>query len=145
MKKKISIATILPYKENYTFSEASAASLWVSEFYAKSKFKLNNYIFGSTSGIDYLTDNYINIELDSIKSKFSSKTNLYCKKISNIISKKKFDLIEVHNRPLILKKLSNLLNQKFIFYFHNDPLSMNGSRTISERLDILNKLLKLYS
>ena len=143
MKKKINIATILPYKENYTFSEASAASLWVSEFYAKSKFKLNNYIFGSTSGIDYLTDNYINVELDSIKSKFSSKTNLYCKKISNIISKKKFDLIEVHNRPLILKKLSNLLNNKFIFYFHNDPLSMNGSRTISERIDILNKTSRI--
>ena len=31
------IASILPYKENYTFARASAASLWVSEFYKKSK------------------------------------------------------------------------------------------------------------
>ena len=30
--KNIKIATILPYKENYSFSKASAASLWVSEF-----------------------------------------------------------------------------------------------------------------
>ena len=81
MKKKINIATILPYKENYTFSQASAASLWVSEFFKNSKFNKDNYIFGYTSGLDYLTNNYINIDIDTIKSKFSSKTNLYCEKI----------------------------------------------------------------
>ena len=32
-KKKKKIATILPYKENYTFGKASAASLWVAEFF----------------------------------------------------------------------------------------------------------------
>jgi hypothetical protein len=63
VQKKINIATILPYKENYTFSKASAASLWVSEFFKSSKFKKDNYIFGSTTGIDYLTNNYINIGL----------------------------------------------------------------------------------
>ena len=144
MKKKINIATILPYKENYTFSQASAASLWVSEFFKNSKFKKDNYIFGYTSGLDYLTNNYINIDLDTIKSKLSSKTNLYCEKISKIISKKKFDIIEIHNRPLILKKLNLLLkDNKFIFYFHNDPLSMNGSKSVSERLFILNNTKKI--
>ena len=32
IKKNIKIATVLPYKENYTFKKASAASLWVSEY-----------------------------------------------------------------------------------------------------------------
>jgi len=144
VKKKINIATILPYKENYTFSQASAASLWVSEFFKNSKFKKDNYIFGYTNGLDYLTNNYINIDINTIKSKFSSKTNLYCEKISKIISKKKFDIIEIHNRPLILKKLKLLLYEaNFIFYFHNDPLSMNGSKSVSERLFILNNTKKI--
>ena len=39
LKKNLNIATILPYKENYTFGKASAASLWVSEFFKKSKNK----------------------------------------------------------------------------------------------------------
>ena len=39
IKKNLNIATILPYKENYTFAKASAASLWVSEFFKKSKYK----------------------------------------------------------------------------------------------------------
>ena len=62
-KKNIKIATILPYKENYTFAKASAASLWVSEFYKKSKFNKSNHIYGHTKYNDYLTKNYINIEL----------------------------------------------------------------------------------
>jgi len=138
VKNKIYIATILPYKENYTFSEASAASLWVYEFFKKSTFKKNNFIFGSTKNIDYLSANYININLDTIRSKFSSKTNFYCQKISKIIKRKKFDLIEIHNRPLILINLNKRLSHKFIFYFHNDPLSMKGSKTENERLKILN-------
>ena len=34
----LKIATILPYKENYTFSKAAAASLWVYDFFKHSKF-----------------------------------------------------------------------------------------------------------
>ena len=48
-EKKINIATILPYKENYSLEKASAASLWVSEFFKNSKFKNNNFIFGNTN------------------------------------------------------------------------------------------------
>ena len=78
MKHKTKIATILPYKENYTTSKAAAASLWVSDFYKHSKFKKTNYIFGSTDTKDFLTKNYINIKINNIKSKFSSSTNEYC-------------------------------------------------------------------
>ena len=51
IKKNIKIATVLPYKENYTFNKASAASLWVSEFYKKSKYRSANHIYGHTKGI----------------------------------------------------------------------------------------------
>ena len=81
MKKKIKIASILPYKENYTKEKASAASLWVAEFYKKSKLKKNNYIFGNTSSKNYLTRNYINITLKNIKSKFKSSTKEYTEKL----------------------------------------------------------------
>ena len=37
--KNLRIATILPYKENYSLEKASAASLWVAEFYKSSKFR----------------------------------------------------------------------------------------------------------
>ena len=143
MIRKIKIATILPYKENYTKEKASAASLWVAEFYKKSKFKNDNYIFGSTFSKNYLTRNYVNISLKNIKSKFKSATNEYTDKLINKIKKKKFDLIEIHNRPLILEKLYKKINSKFIIYFHNDPLSMKGSKSINQRLEIIKCVEKI--
>ena len=141
--KDLKIATILPYKENYSFEKASAASLWVSEFYKYSRFKKKNIIFGNTKSKNFLTKNYVNIDLKSIKSKFKSTTNEYCEKLIKKININNFDLIEIHNRPLILFKLIKKINSRFIFYFHNDPLSMKGSKSISERLFILKNATKV--
>ena len=142
-KKKINIATVLPYKENYSFEKASAASLWVSEFFRRSKFRNTNLIYGNTNSKNYLTKNYINIKLKSLKSKYQSTTKEYTHNLIKQIAKKKFDLIEIHNRPLILSNLVKQIQNRFIFYFHNDPLSMNGSRTIKERLYILKNVEKI--
>ena len=139
----IKIATILPYKENYTYSKAAAASLWVCDFYKYSTLKKNNFIFGSTDTNDYLSKNYINIKLSNIKSKFSSSTIQYCNNLIKKISGKNFDIIEIHNRPLVYKYLDHHLNSKFILYFHNDPLSMKGSKKLKERLHLINNVEKI--
>ena len=53
------IATILPYKENYTSNGAGAVSLWIKDFMRDSKYKKNVFVFGSTTNKNYLTKNYI--------------------------------------------------------------------------------------
>ena len=143
IKKNLNIATILPYKENYTFGKASAASLWVSEFFKKSKYKNNNIIYGHTKSKDYLSKNYKNINLKNLKSKLKSTTSEYADKLIKEINNNKFDIVEVHNRPLLLFKLTNKVKGKFIFYFHNDPLSMKGSKSVNERLTLLENVEKL--
>ena len=84
----LKIATILPYKENYSFDKASAASLWVSEFYKNSKFKKNNFIYGHTKSKKYLTKNYTNISLKNLKSKIKSTTNEYADKLIKDLNKR---------------------------------------------------------
>jgi len=143
LKKKIKIATILPYKESYTTEHASAVSLWVSEFFNKSSFKNSNYIYGNANSKNFLTKNYINIPLKNIRLKFRSTSNEYIEKLSKKIIEEKFDIVEVHNRPLVLFKLFKKINTKFIMYYHNDPLSMSGSKLVSERKEILKKVDKL--
>ena len=49
------IATILPYKENYTISKAQAAAIWVSDFFKFSKYKNQTFIYGNTNTNDYLS------------------------------------------------------------------------------------------
>ena len=141
--KNLKIATILPYKENYSLEKASAASLWVAEFFKNSKFRDNNIIYGFTKSKNYLTKNYQNINLKSINSKFTSSTNEYSAKLIKEINSKNFDIVEIHNRPLILSNLISKIDNRFIFYFHNDPLSMKGSKKISERLFILKNTEKI--
>ena len=143
MKKKLKIATILPYKENYTFSKAAAASLWVADFFKYSKFKNDNFIFGSTNTRDYLSKNYVNVKISNIKSKFSSSTNEYCINFIKKNKKHNFDIIEIHNRPLVFYQLKKSLPSKFILYFHNDPLTMKGSKTKKERLALLKSIDKI--
>ena len=141
--QNLKIATILPYKEDYSFIKASAVSLWVAEFFKNSKFKNNNIIYGSTKSKDFLTKNYVNIKLKSLESRIISTTNEYTKKLVNEFKNKNFDLIEIHNRPLILFNLIYKIKNNYIFYFHNDPLSMKGSKSVNERLFILKNVRKI--
>ena len=143
MKDKIKIATILPYKENYTYSKAQAAAIWVCDFFRYSEFRNTNFIYGNTKGRDYLTKNYINIIINNLKSKLSSSTNEYCKNFIKKTINSNFDIIEIHNRPLVFNYLKKDINSKFIIYFHNDPLSMNGSRSKNERIKLLNEVDKI--
>ena len=144
MKNKLNIATILPYKENYTFSKAQAAAIWVKDFFQYSKHKNNNYIFGNTNSKDYLTKNYVNIKINSLKSKFTSSTIEYCNNFIKISKKTSYDIIEIHNRPLVYTHLKSKVDSKFILYFHNDPLSMSGSKTVKERIDLINSIEKIF-
>jgi len=144
LNTKIKIATILPYKENYTKSKAQAAAIWVCDFFKYSKFQNSNFIFGNTNDKDYLSKNYIDIKINNLKSKLSSSTYEYCKNFIKKTTNTFFDIIEIHNRPqifYILKK--ELVKSKYILYFHNDPLSMKGSKTIKERLYLLTHVDKI--
>ncbi len=139
----LKIATILPYKENYSKKKAAAASLWVHDFFKYSKLKKENYIFGSTDQKDYLSNNYINIKIKNSTSKLKSTTNQYCNELIKKMHNKNFDIIEIHNRPLVFNILKKKLNSSFIIYFHNDPLSMKGSKTSKERINLLNNVEKI--
>ena len=143
MKQNIKIATILPYKENYTKSNAQAAAIWVCDFFRYSKFRNTNFIYGNTKGSDYLTKNYFNVKINNLKSKLSSSTNEYCNNLIKKIKDINFDIIEIHNRPQVYNLLKGKMNSKFILYFHNDPLMMAGSKSINDRLSLLNEIDKI--
>jgi len=117
MTIKFNIATILPYKENYTVNGAQAAAIWVADFYKHSTFKKKNFIFGNTQKKDYLTKNYININISGLSNLLSSSTNEYCKNFIKKIDGKKFDLIEIHNRPHVFNYLKNKIIQNIFYIF----------------------------
>ena len=137
------IASILPYKENYTKNGAGAVALWISEFLRDSRFKKNTFIFGSTSNKNFLTTNYINIDQKQITSRLNSTTKQYSQKIIEKIENSNYDIIELHNRPIMVKEFFLKVNSKIILYFHNDPTTMKGAKSVDERIYLLNNVDKI--
>ena len=132
----MNISILLPYKENFSPEYPGAVSLFVYETTRISKFKKNITVYGNTSYKKKFNLKYKNIELK--KSPFSSQTKNYVKKFTDLERVNKSTIIEIHNRPSYIQILSKEFNKKiYTLYFHNDPLSMDGSQTIDERKNLL--------
>ena len=134
------ISILLPYKENYSPLYAGAVSIFVNSTCKISRFKKNITVYGSTNYTKFLSANYKNIELT--KSFLSSQSKDYVNKFINFQKKIKPNIIEVHNRPIYIDSLIGL-NTNIVLYFHNDPLTMSGSKTVEERISLLNKCKKI--
>jgi glycosyltransferase involved in cell wall biosynthesis len=132
------IAILLPFKDTYTTNKAGSASIWVKDFIKNSKYKNNISIYGYIKNLDnkLLIDKnkYKNIEYN-FDYFIGSKNKKYVQLFSKLIKRKKIDLVEIHNRPSYLGHLDK--NLKKIIIFHNDPLTLKGSITITERLKII--------
>ena len=136
------ISILLPYKENFSPNYPGAVSLFVKDTTMISKFKKNITIFGNTYFKNKFKLKYKNIELSKIK--LLSQSNHYIDEFLKIEIEKKSDLIEIHNRPIYLKKLiNNLRNRNYILYFHNDPLTMSGSKSLDERKYLIKSCFKI--
>ena len=135
------ISILLPYKENFTKKAAGAVSLFVNQTTKVSKFKKDITIYGNTIFKDFLDKSYKNINFD--KFLFRSSSKIFVDNFLRDESVINSDIIEVHNRPNYTKSIVKKFKNKIFLYFHNDPLSMDGSSTIKERIFLLNHLDKL--
>ena len=136
------IGILLPYKENFSPEYPGAVSLFVHETSKTSKYKKNIIVFGNTNYKRKFNIKYCNIDL--FKNPLRSQTKLYMNKF--IQQQKKFNLsiIEVHNRPSYIPFLKDKIKDIVLsLYFHNDPLSMDGSKTIADRKNLLKSCYKI--
>ena len=141
MKKKIAI--ILPYKEIYSENHAGAASIWVKDYSILSSLSSQTIIYGNLENkLKPFSKNFKNINISQTSF---SKTKQYINFFYKDYLKKDFDIIEIHNRPEYLNFLINKkVKSKLIFFFHNNPQDIRGSKTIKERIKILENTDKVF-
>ena len=135
------ISILLPYKENFSPEYAGAVSIYVNDTTKCSKYKKTITIFGNTDYTKKLSNNYINLQLK--KEIFQSGSKIYIDNFLSFEKNNNSELIEIHNRPGYIKSIYKKTNAKLVLYFHNDPLGMNGSKSINERLFLINNLEKI--
>ena len=138
----MNISILLPYKENYSPEYPGAVSLFVSQTIRHSKYAKNIMVYGNTNFKSTLTNNYTNIDLDKVYL-LQSQTKYYVNRFIELQKKIQANIIEVHNRPIYLKYIFNKLNSKVVLYFHNDPIEMEGSKRVKERLYLLKNCEKI--
>ena len=135
------ISILLPYKENYSPEYAGAVSIFVCSTSKLSEFKDTITVYGNTNFKQKLSNNYTNITL-SKNFLFKSQSKEYVNKFVKLHSDKNVSLIEIHNRPNYIF-LMNKINSKLVLYFHNDPITMVGSKNTKERVRLLNLCEKI--
>lgn len=138
---KKNILTILPLTENFSKSKAGAVSLFVKDNDKYSKF--NNFVVGSTNYKDIISKNYKNFNVSRNLFSLSKNTN-YSKQVYKFITSRNFDLIEVHNRPQIASYLIKKGLENVSLFFCNDPLSIRGSKSLSDRNFLIKKCNNIY-
>ena len=136
------ISILLPYKENFSPIYPGAVSLFVKDTSLISKYKKNIIVYGNTKFRKIYPIKYYNIDLSNFK--FQSKSKQYVNKFIKIEQDSPSDIIEVHNRPNYLSDIVGTLGKKnLVLYFHNDPLTMTGSKSINERKFLLKNCYKI--
>ena len=136
------ISILLPYKENFSPTYAGAVSLFVKDTVQISKFKKHITIFGNTDYKNIFKLAYKNIFL---KKRFmESGSKYYVAEFLKHEKKYPSDIIEIHNRPNYFHLIDkSKKKQRIVLYFHNDPLTMTGSRSITDRKKLLNLATKI--
>ena len=136
------ISILLPYKENFSPTYAGAVSLFIKDTVKLSKYRKDITVYGNTNLKNIFKLKYKNIELK--KNIIQSGSKAYVKEFLKNEKDQPSDLIEIHNRPNYFHLINkNKVNQKIVLYFHNDPLTMTGSRLVQERKKLLSDATKI--
>ena len=130
------ISILLPYKENFSPNYPGAVSIFLNSVIKKSRFKKDITVYGSTDFKKRYNIRYKNINISKKILGIGSQTSKYINEFIKLETKKPSDILEVHNRPIYIQLLPSS-NTKKVLYFHNDPLSMNGSKKVNERISLL--------
>ena len=137
------ISILLPYKENFSPNYPGAVSLFVNDTLKLSKYKKKVKVYGNTEFKRKFSKNYRNIKLKKLF--LGSQSENYMDEFIKVEKSNPSNIIEIHNRPHYLKYLMNEgVKSKFVLYFHNDPLTMTGSKGLTERkylVDICDKIV----
>jgi glycosyltransferase involved in cell wall biosynthesis len=136
------ISILLPYKENFSPEYPGAVSIFLNSVIKKSKYKKFITVYGNTLFKKKYNIRYKNIDISKKIMVFGSQTATYIRNFVKLENKKPSDIIEIHNRPAYLKLLPQNDTKK-VLYFHNDPMSMSGSRTSNERIELISICSKI--
>ncbi len=138
------INILLPYKERFDQNKASSVSITVRNNLLHSKYLNQIKIFGQNVENPLFKNNFVGLKYSilSFKSKNKFLAHEMLKKISKELDKNQ--LIEIHNRPYLVEEITRGNKFPVSLFFHNDPQTMRGSKSVRERENILSQCVAIF-
>ena len=138
------INILLPYKEKFDENKASSVSITVRNNLFHSNYLNQIKIFGQNIDNPLFKENFFGLKYSilSLKSKNKFLAHEMLKIISQDLDKNQ--LIEIHNRPYLVNEITKGNKFPVSLFFHNDPQTMMGSKSIRERENILSKCAAIF-
>ena len=137
------IAIVLPPKEQFTDQYAGAVALCMADFTAHSRFRESTRIFGGTKATFGIL-NYTQIA--DWKRWYLRDNYAYAIKLLAIIKADRYTHVEIQNRPLIHRYIAknSPASVAVSLHLHNDPQSMEGLKSLTERQWALDHSAAIY-
>jgi glycosyltransferase involved in cell wall biosynthesis len=127
------IAVVLPHRETFTQARSGAVALCARDFASYSRFAGRIDIVGA-GPCDYADVRYR--RLDGWRRWWRRDRDAYAAAVAETLAD--YALIEAQNRPLLAAALRRRLPAaKIVLHLHNDPQSMDGSRSEAERAELV--------
>lgn len=137
------IAILLPYAENFSPLKAGALSLFTYEMTLRSRYKDSITVYGKNGIIPYEKLAYKGLKPHG--RLFNGRNIGLAEALYRSVRDNPPDMIEIHNRPVMFLHLKEKMPQtKMALHFHNDPQSMRGAKTTSDRRSLLQKADIIY-
>jgi glycosyltransferase involved in cell wall biosynthesis len=139
------INILLPYKEKFDEKKASSVSITIKNNLNHSQYINNVQIFGQNTENPLFKRHFCGFKYSLLSLK--SKNCFLADQMLKVILKcdDKNQIIEIHNRPYLLERvLRKTCKFPVTLFFHNDPKTMRGSKSILEREKILDQCAAIF-
>ena len=139
------INILLPFKEKFDKQKASSVSITIKNNLIYSKYINDVRIFGQKTENPIFKEKFYGVKYSLLSLK--SKNSYLADEMLKVIFKNedKHQIIEIHNRPYLLDLIYKRTDKFPIsLFFHNDPKTMKGSKSVLERENILNKCAAVF-
>ena len=138
------INILLPYKEKFDKNKASSVSITIRNNLSYSTYLNQIRVFGKDVETPLYKDNFIGLK--HLFLSFKGKNEFLAHEMLKIINKDpdKKQLVEIHNRPYLVEQITKGNEFPVSMFFHNDPQTMKGSKSIKERENIIKKCDKIF-
>ena len=134
------IAVALPSRESFLLRKSGAVALCARDFQRFSRYAARIDIFGA-GACEYADTSYRRLE--GWRRWWRRERDAYGRALAHALGD--YALIEVQNRPYLIDALRRRLpGVRLALHLHNDPRSMDGSRSLSERGRLLAQCDAIY-